>query len=122
MKGKGEGASAADARGISESDEDHLARVSEAMKRLGLVTIAHCCGWCHRRFGEDEPVVSLYAKPRGESDLSEHEGGMIILPIGGRQVLGLVPEAGSPVDVEADVVFMLCSRACACRLMPVDRR
>jgi hypothetical protein len=90
------------------------------MKEKKTITPAEVlkrCAWCNQYIPEDEEIFSLGSKTHPGIDLSDQEGGVILLEVGEKLVPALVPTADSPAkEAGNDVLFVLCSRRCGSAL------
>jgi hypothetical protein len=86
------------------------------MKEKKTITPAEVlkrCAWCNQYIPEDEEIFSLGSKTHPGVDLSDQEGGVILLEVGGKFVPALVPTSDSPAkEAGNDVLFVLCSQKC----------
>ena len=77
------------------------------------------CAWCLEPIADDAPIETVAASLSGEGELDDE---MLRVSIAGRKVHALVPPPGFPlpgipVRDGRQVLFVLCSPACAVALM-----
>ena len=90
-------------------------------KKLASVEqVTHICAWCGRQIEEETELFSLGAKARPGVMLPGPTGGVISMslrPQVDKTIYALVPTSTSQAKREGnDLLFVLCSRACALAL------
>jgi hypothetical protein len=73
------------------------------------------CGYCRKRVGDEDPVVSFGAKVREGVDLAKIEASVIELYVTtlGKKVLAAVSSFESEAKAAgSDIIFMTCSEEC----------
>jgi hypothetical protein len=72
------------------------------------------CAWCLSLMADDAPVETVSASLSGAVGLNS---GMVTVGIAGRSVHAVVPPAGFLAAQDHDVLFVVCSGACATALI-----
>lgn len=100
------------ARALGEPVPRRVATAEERVQAEAL--LKNHCAWCRQAIADDAPVETVSASLHGEVSQANH---MIALDIAGRSVHALVPPPGFPMQEGHDVLFVLCSGACAAALV-----
>jgi hypothetical protein len=71
------------------------------------------CGWCGMPLEAEAPAVTVTMRIDDKTLLEGLPPGPIAVPLGDRDVPGLIPMPGSDASAEADLVFVFCGDTCA---------
>ncbi len=81
-----------------------------------------CCAWCLEDLPETGEVMGLQLSSHKERPITGYEGGRIAVQLGGRPVVGFLPEAGTPAARRGQISFLFCSQRCSDELRAVLKR
>ncbi len=82
-------------------------------------TLLHMCGWCNRRFSDDDDIFGFGAIANPELELRDREGDFVtlILSLTKKTIVALVAPEESPAKAAGyDLLFLTCSEECALHL------
>jgi hypothetical protein len=79
-------------------------------------TLLHTCGWCNRRFSDDNETYGFGALANPELELRGREGEFVTLNLNltDKTIVALVAPEESPARESGyDLLFLTCSEECA---------